>query len=78
MPRPIDKTEKIYCVEYRTKVEDGTLRRYICKATDPREAAQLACKALGRDIVIVGRPRVMKRDAASGALSMFAGFTGAI
>ncbi len=78
MPRPFDTTEKIYCVEYRTQVEDGTLRRYICKAADPREAERMAHAALGRDIVIPRTPRVMKRDAASGALAMFSGFTGAI
>lgn len=78
MPRPIGTTEKIYCVEYRTGNDDGTLRRYICKAADPREAERLAYKALGDDITITHTPRVMKRDAAAGALSMFAGFTGAI
>lgn len=78
MPRPIETTEKIYCVEYRTGNDDGTLRRYICKAEDPRDAEQLAYKALGNAITITHTPRVMKRDAASGALSMFAGFTGTI
>ncbi len=64
MPRPIDTTEKIYCVEYRTKVEDGTLRRYICKAADAKEAERMAYTALGRDIVIPHAPRVMSRSAA--------------
>lgn len=78
MPRPIDHTEKIYCVEYRTGLGDGTLRRYICKASDPREAERMARMAVGRDIRIDRTPRVMERGAASYALSMYSGFTGTI
>ncbi len=78
MPRPIDKTEKIYCVEYRKDGGDPALRRYICKAPDPREAERMARMAVGRDIRIDRTPRVMERGAASYALSMYAGFTGTI
>lgn len=77
MPRPIDKTEKIYCVEYRHR-EDEPPRRYICKAPDPREAERMARMAVGRDIRIDRTPRVMERGAASYALSMYSGFTGTI
>ena len=77
MPRPIDKTEKIYCVEYRLREGDPP-RRYICKAADPREAERMARMAVGRDIRIDRTPRVMERGAASYALSMYSGFTGTI
>lgn len=78
MPRPIDTTEKIYCVEYRLHESDPAPRRYICKADEPKEAAALAQKAVGRDILIDHTPRVMERGAASYALSMYSGFTGTI
>lgn len=46
------QVEKIYCVEYRPSatVNDGTLRRYICKAADADEAKRMAYSALGRNI----------------------------
>ena len=78
MPRPIDHTEKIYCVEYRLQADDPAPRRYICKAVDPKEAAALAQKAVGRDILVDHTPRVMSRSAASCALSMYSGFKGTI
>lgn len=78
MPRPIDHTEKIYCVEYRLQADDPAPRRYICKASDPREAERMARMAVGRNILIDHTPRVMERGAASYALSMYSGFTGTI
>ena len=76
MPRPIDMTTKIFCVEYRNGLNDGTLRRYVCKAETAKEAVHMAYAALGRSIDIPHTPRVMTRDAATGALRMFESFSG--